>query len=532
VADAVEGIRRAPRTLAVLGGCLLATVSVAALNQAGAAFATFGGVSVFFPASAAAVVASLLLGWPGVAAVFLGFAFTPWGLSTSVERMLLFALIATVQGVVPLVARLRPEGSAVRRVVRVLLFACVLNTLLSAVLAVPGIAWLAPSPLGRGQLAVGFLSWWLGDMTAVVLLGLPLLLLTRPSLLLDDVGLGMLRAWCRRPRHMLVLAALIAVEAVVMLQFGAQGPFHLHWLALLLIAPVLAAASAGGLGAGLLVNSVVGVIYVTSVIRVVTPADQDSLFRELLSSYLNLAVFAVAAVVAGLYAAHSRALVLELDHHRRLLQENFERVVTALAAAIEAKDPTTEGHVQRVARLAVRVGRKMGLAEDRLELLRYAAILHDVGKIGVPESVLNKRGELDDRERELMERHVTVGVDILDTIDILRPAVPFIRCHQERWDGRTDTRYPGYLGLHGEQIPLEARIIAAVDAFDAMTHDRPYRAAMPPDVARAELTQESGRQFDPRVVAAVLEVISLGDDGTSSGRHPVLPSEAPDWIEG
>ena len=526
---ALGGRRRAWELLI---GCLVTAIGVALLNRAGAAFEIAGGVAVVFPASAVAVAASVLLGWPGVAATFVGYVISPWGLSTSVERVLLFALIAAVQGAVPVLARLRPEGRARSRALRVLLFACVLNTLLSAVLAAPSIALLSPSALSHLQLGEAFLSWWLGDMTAVVLLGLPLLLLLRPELLLGDVGLEMLRTWVRNPGQLISVGALIAVEAVAMAELGGADLFNLHWLALLLLAPVLAAATAGGLGAGLLVNGTVGVVYVVAVLRLVTPSNNETMFRELLSSYLNLAVFAVAAVVAGLYAAHSRGLLLELDRHRRLLQDSFERVVTALAAAIEAKDPTTQGHVQRVARLAVRVSRRLGLDESRIELLRYAAILHDVGKIGVPESVLNKKGDLSDEERQLMERHVSAGVEILDTVDILRPAVPFIRFHQERWDGRTDARYPGYFGLKGDQIPLEARIIAAVDAYDAMTHDRPYRAAMSHDSAVAELRAEAGRQFDPSVVQALLGLVADTVPEGSSGRHPALGREAPDWLTG
>ena len=520
------------RALTLIAGCLLSVIGVAVLNRAASAFAIADGVAIVFPASAVTVVASVLLGWPGVLASFVGYAISPWGLSTNVTRGLLFAVIAAVQGAVPVLAGLQPERRAMRRALRILLVGCVLNTLASAVLATPAIALFAASRQSYSQLGEAFLSWWLGDMTAVVLLGLPVLLLLRPALLLGEVGLEMLQTWARRPSQLVAFAVLIATEVAAMVLLGGAGLFNLHWLALLLLAPVLAAAATGGLGAGLLVNAIVGVVYVTAVLRLVAPTDHEAMFRELLSSYLNLGVFAVAAVVAGLYAARSRGLLLELDRHRHLLQESFERVVTALAAAIEAKDPTTQGHVQRVARLAVRVGRRLELDDARMELLRYAAILHDVGKIGVPESVLNKKGELTDEERGMMERHVAVGVEILDSIDILRPAVPFIRYHQERWDGRTDARYPGYHGLGGEEIPLEARIIATVDAYDAMTHDRPYREAMAHPSAVAELRAEAGRQFDPRVVEALLEVVTGSAGETSSGRHAALGSEAPDWITG
>ena len=310
-----------------------------------------------------------------------------------------------------------------------------------------------------------------------------------------------------------------------------SGFVNIHWLAIFLLGPVLLAAAAGGPGAGLVVTSVVGVVYVTQVLRLVEASSSPVLLGEIMSAYLNVAAFTTAAVVVGGYSARTRALVDKLDESRVELQRSFENVVVALAAAIEAKDPTTQGHVQRVARLAVRVGRRLGISGRRLEILRYAAILHDVGKIGVPEHVLNKRGRLDEAERELMERHVTIGVEILETVDLLEPAIPIIRYHQERWDGRTDhPEYPGYFGLAGEAIPLEARIIAAVDAFDAMVHDRPYRAAMPLARAVEELRREAGHQFDPRVVEAVLEVIGEPEAAVEqSGRWPLLGDRLPAW---
>jgi len=253
----------------------------------------------------------------------------------------------------------------------------------------------------------------------------------------------------------------------------------------------------------------------------------------LFSSYLNLLVFVGAALVVGLAWGRADTLVRELDEHRRLLQENFERVVTALAAAVEAKDPLTKGHVQRVAKLAVAVGKEMGLAGPKLEMLRFAALLHDVGKIGVPEQILNKSEPLTPEEREIIERHVTVGVEIIESVDILGPAIPFIRYHQERWDGCTDAKtlkYPAYFGLKGEEIPLEARIIAVVDTWDAITSDRPYRRAQSPEVALEELRTEAGKQFDPEVVKALQRVVSSRDGVISSDRIPIVGAKLPKWV--
>jgi putative nucleotidyltransferase with HDIG domain len=193
------------------------------------------------------------------------------------------------------------------------------------------------------------------------------------------------------------------------------------------------------------------------------------------------------------------------------LERDFERTVASLAAAIEAKDPTTEGHVQRVAQLSVLVGRKLGLDDRKLRTLRYGAMLHDVGKIGVPEEILNKPGGLTPEEKDLMEQHVEIGLRIIRDVEGLHEIDPLIRYHQERWDGaRTGVRYPGYFGLAGEEIPLEARILSVVDAFDAITHDRPYRSGSPVEIAIEELRRESGRQFDPRLVEALIDVVREG----------------------
>src|SRR5262249_35628056 len=139
----------------------------------------------------------------------------------------------------------------------------------------------------------------------------------------------------------------------------------------------------------------------------------------------------------------------------------------------------------------------------------FASLLHDIGKIGVPEQVLGKQGPLDAQEAEIMQRHPAIGARILEKLDLLKDAAPIVLHHQERWDGDTSSAYPGYpSGLKGESIPLGARIVAVVDAFDAMTTDRPYRAALSAERAVEELRRQRGRQFDPRVVDVFLQVLA------------------------
>jgi diguanylate cyclase (GGDEF)-like protein len=177
----------------------------------------------------------------------------------------------------------------------------------------------------------------------------------------------------------------------------------------------------------------------------------------------------------------------------------------ALAAALEAKDSYTAEHAASIADLAVEVGRMLGLAEDDLRELRLGAIFHDIGKIAVPDAILGKAGPLDPEEVAVIRRHPEVGEQILAPVPFLAGVRRIVRHDHERWDGGG---YPD--GLRGEEIPPGARIVLVVDAWHAMTSDRPYRAAMAFEEARAEILAHAGTQFDPAVVAALLRVLEPG----------------------
>ena len=173
----------------------------------------------------------------------------------------------------------------------------------------------------------------------------------------------------------------------------------------------------------------------------------------------------------------------------------------ALAAALEAGDreaASARGMVER----ATAVGRRLGMAEDEVASLRLAAIFHDIGKVSIPDELLNKEGPLTDEERREVERHAVVGERILSSVDFLEDVRPLVRHAHERWDGGG---YPD--GLSGDQIPLGARIVHVCDAYGAMTAGRPYRAALPEAAARAQLESGAGSQFDGRVVEALLKVL-------------------------
>ena len=183
------------------------------------------------------------------------------------------------------------------------------------------------------------------------------------------------------------------------------------------------------------------------------------------------------------------------------LQDSYESSLQALVTALDFRDNETQGHSYRVVEYAVLVAKKMGVGEPELTWIRRGAILHDVGKIGIPDSILKKPGKLDSDEWEEMKRHPEMGYRMLQHIRFLEPALGIVMSHQERFDG---TGYPR--GLKGEEIPLGARIFSVVDTFDAMTSDRPYRKALSIDEACAEIEEWSGRQFDPNVAEAFLSL--------------------------
>ncbi|HEU5021969.1 MAG TPA: HD domain-containing phosphohydrolase [Bryobacteraceae bacterium] len=171
------------------------------------------------------------------------------------------------------------------------------------------------------------------------------------------------------------------------------------------------------------------------------------------------------------------------------------RTIEALALAIEAKDSTTHDHLQRVRIYATEIGREMNMAPEELDALQAAALLHDIGKLAVPEHIISKPGKLTPEEFEKMKIHPVVGAEILEEVKFPYPVVPIVRAHHEKWDG---TGYP--FGLSGEEIPVGARILSAVDCLDALASDRQYRRALPLDEAMKIVVEESGKAFDPMVV--------------------------------
>ena len=196
----------------------------------------------------------------------------------------------------------------------------------------------------------------------------------------------------------------------------------------------------------------------------------------------------------GRLEAEKERVEVEKRHVEQIASLNM-RTIEALALAIEAKDHTTHTHLQRVRTYAVEIAKEIGLSTDEIEALRAAALLHDIGKLAVPEHIINKPGKLTPEEFEKMKVHPLVGAEILERVAFPYPVAPIVRSHHERWDG---SGYPA--GLAGHQIPMGARILAVVDCLDALATDRQYRPAMPLDHAMSAVKERAGTWFDPQVV--------------------------------
>lgn len=188
------------------------------------------------------------------------------------------------------------------------------------------------------------------------------------------------------------------------------------------------------------------------------------------------------------------------------LEAHYTKTIEALTSALEARDPYTQAHTGRIRDLATAIALALRVPREVRDAVHFGALLHDVGKIGISDSILQKPGPLSEAEWQIMRRHPEIGVRMLRGIDFLAPALDVVMYHHERWDGRG---YPA--GLRGDAIPLAARIVAVCDAFDAMTTDRPYRRALTVDQALDELAAVAGTQLDPRCALLLVEVVrSMG----------------------
>ncbi len=494
----------------------------AALNLALAPLQAFPEVALIYPPSVLGVIAGTL--WPleGSLGVAIATLATPWG-PTPLPLLVLFAAGNGLEALIPGLA-LRWTPPSRRTVPNLVLWAVLVNTLANFLLArlVPRLVHLAA---WRGGFLAD-LTWWLGDAVALAAFALPALLWLRPELAMHRLGrrdwrpLASVRPWIP------AWGLTVAISAALYLS-DVHELLSFNWPALLYLVPVGLMTAHAGLPGAVTCNAVVASAYLLTVAMesFVTPRAPILDPQRMLVVHANVLAFTAFALAAGSLRTRNAWLLGELEARWWALREAFEGLVRALAAAIEARDPATVAHVDRVAQRAERLAAKLGCPPEEIETVRWAAILHDVGKIGVPDRILFKPGPLTEEEREVMERHLDLGAQILERAGVLPEAIPLVRYHEERWDGATEGERAGRYGLAAEAIPLGARIIAVVDAFDAMTSDRPYRAAMTEEAAIEELRREAGRQFDPEVVAAFLELLreERAADGGSAGEDPGSP---------
>ena len=193
-----------------------------------------------------------------------------------------------------------------------------------------------------------------------------------------------------------------------------------------------------------------------------------------------------------------------LQASNKELQDAYRATLEGWVHALDMRDKETEGHTQRVTTLTERLARSMGVGEDDLVHIRRGALLHDIGKMAIPDGILLKPGPLTDDERELIKKHPVYAYDMLKQIDFLLPAIDIPHYHHEKWDG---TGYPE--GLRGESIPFPARIFPVIDVYDALVSNRPYRKALPPEEVRERIKADAGSHFDPQVVDAFLQMENL-----------------------
>jgi putative nucleotidyltransferase with HDIG domain len=219
--------------------------------------------------------------------------------------------------------------------------------------------------------------------------------------------------------------------------------------------------------------------------------------RALETRRLRLENLAYQTKLESLVSARTEALRKALAE----LERSYDITLEVLGDALDLKDAETEGHSKRVTAFTIAIARQMKLPQERIRIIARGAFLHDVGKMAIPDAILRKPGRLSPEEQDIMRQHAYKGYQLLRNIPYLQEAADIVHSHQERYDG---SGYPR--GLKGEQIPLGARIFAIADTFDAMTSDRPYRAAQSVSSGRREIERHAGKQFDPEIVEVFLEV--------------------------
>lgn len=344
------------------------------------------------------------------------------------------------------------------------------------------------------------------DLAAIALFGAPATaLIEAVATLLSEVFIQ------RRPavRIAFNVPLLIVTVGTAGLTFQAFGP---QWTSLdspRFLLPMFVAA---------LVYYAVNTVSISFIIGL---SDRKNPLRIWKQNYMwnfvhILALMPVAAILALVYLKSGMWTVLLFVVPLFLARYTFQlyidtkeahiNTVAALTSALDANDPYTHGHSYRVSRYALRLGKGMGLASKDMEILEYAALLHDIGKIAIKKEILHKAGKLSDEEKHHLNAHPSIGADIVENLKFLKEAAILVRYHHEQPDGKG---YPN--GLKGDEIPVGSRILLCADAFDAMTSDRPYRKGLPVEVVLEQFEKYKGTQFDEDVASLFIRMIKTGE---------------------
>jgi diguanylate cyclase (GGDEF)-like protein/putative nucleotidyltransferase with HDIG domain len=377
----------------------------------------------------------------------------------------------------------------------------VLRLIVFLLIAAIGSAMKVTLPGVRGTMSVVFLFVLIG----IVELSLP------EVMLVGIVSVVVQCVWHTKS-HPRLIQVLFNVAAMCVAITTSEAVYYSSFLRAIGMGPVLLMAAAAS------TQFVANAFPVACIIALSERKSLGKIWKE--CYFWTFPYYLVGAALAGAFSAVSHRLGWQvaiigfpaayiiyrsyrlylgrLEHEKRHSEEIAGlhlRTIEALALAIDAKDATTHEHLRRVQTYAVEIGKELGLNEAELNALRAAAVLHDIGKLAVPEHIISKPGRLTLEEFEKMKIHPVVGAEILEQVEFPYPVVPIVRAHHEKWDG---SGYPS--GLKGEQIPIGARILAAVDCLDALASDRQYRRALPLDEAMAFVAGEANRSFDPKVI--------------------------------
>ncbi len=288
-----------------------------------------------------------------------------------------------------------------------------------------------------------------------------------------------------------VTTSLVSMPAYLLFRsmiFNAEAIFILM---------VIAISAQWGIGPGVLLAGLAWTGY--GVINILFPTHPEPIVQVL----MNGGFYVAAAIIVGALAQHRQSALIARAKMTEVLEKSYVGFLATMSLTLDARDSNTQGHSGRVARLAQVIAQEMKLSSDALEQIRWGALLHDIGKIGISDAILHKPGKLTAAEWRMMQQHPEIGYEMLQSIPFLNSALDVVRYHHERFDG---SGYPA--GLKGSGIPLLARISAVADSYDAMTSNRPYRSGRSKSDAISEIHKLAGTQFDPEVVAAFDRVIT------------------------